>query len=801
MPIAARFYRSVYLTLGLACACLAYAEMAFLPEMVLFAAAVAVLLVVAYRVEGRWALSIRGANVLGVVIALGAAAYAVLQTFRPQDSSLIYNLPWPTSLLPYLGPLLIVLVPAKLFRPKHIGDYWGLHGIGLMAVALGCALAGDPFFVLLMLIYLVSFVWSLTLFYYYRQSRRPVARMDHPVEPRVVARSWTWATLGTIMALTLFLATPRLGESRWELSLSTSALQTGINDERPTIDLNHQGVVSVNRDLAFEVRAYLADGETPKTDLPPSQLWRSASFNYYENGRWENRADAEQRDRMFGRSAFAPDPADLRQRRAPDPRGAGPPIDAPTVPPAAVSRGNSYLPYLGESQYFLRFTPHGRGVQNAILAEPIWRSPAATPAAARQVSVVTIGRNRQFAWYEGTEGELAPPALGMITNPMVYRQVLAPPREPNLSDPIAVSDSYRQHLCSLRSLRELRRWTESLARQLAVRGTIPPEALGPGRDSGEPIRVPPIHAESVARAFEAHLATSGEFRYSLKLDREDGQVDPAEDFLLNTRKGHCNRFATALALMLRSIGIPSRIVLGYQGFETDDSGLYEVRQCHAHAWVEAIVQRRDGGKTTWHWLTLNPTPALGDGDSGGSILAQWFDSIRTGFNSFFRFLLVDADTDQPGRSRFLFDGATWSGVAANARNLALGESGNEYWRPIVAGGILVGAWLLWRRWRRATPAAPAPPAEPAALLHQRMRGLVRRFLGLEPLRSQTPAEFAAVAAQRLAARGRPAEEQQLPEETVVVYYRARYGHKELTDVERQGIAQRLDRLESDLGRP
>src|SRR5262249_25672956 len=258
------------------------------------------LLILAYRLEGRWALTIRGANLLGFAIALGAFGYVAFQWFRPIGSSLIDTLPWPTSLLPYLGPLLMVLIPAKLFRPKHIGDIWSLHGIGLIAVALGCALAGDPFFGVLLLLYLVCFVWSLSLFYYYRRSQQSLASMasGRSPAPRLIGRAGAWTAIGTALALVLFLATPRSGDARWEFSLRSGNLQTGINEERPSIDLNNQGVVSLNRDLVYEIRATRADSVTPKTDLPPDQHWRGVTFNYYENGRWDYRPDAEHRDRV-----------------------------------------------------------------------------------------------------------------------------------------------------------------------------------------------------------------------------------------------------------------------------------------------------------------------------------------------------------------------------------------------------------------------------------------------------------------------------------------------------------------------
>lgn len=808
MPIAARFYRSVYVTLGFACACLAYAEFVFLPEVVVFALAVGCLLVVAYRVEGKWSLSLRGANVLGAVIALGACLYVAVQFNRPVDTSF---LPWPTSLLPYLGPLLMVLVPAKLFRPKHIGDYWGLHGIGLIAVALGCALAGDIVFGTLMLAYLISFIWSLTLFYYFRKERSAEATVAPAAspEPRLIRKAGSWALVGTALALVLFLVTPRLGEARWEIALRSSSLQTGLSEERPSIDLNHQGVVSVNRDLAFEVTAFAADGETPKLDLSPNQRWRNSSFNFYNNGRWEYRPDAEQRDRPAPptRGDVKVDQPNERanpSRPVRDNDGRTPNAATAETPPPAPNtvfrdRGSNQLPYLGQSQYFLRFVPQGKAVHNAIVAEPVWKSPAGTPQFARQISVVTLGRNRQFAWFPGADDELAPPALGLVTNPMIYRQVMKPPKEENVSEPVLASDSFREHLCNLRGLTALRDWTQNLTRQMVANGSLPKEVLGAGTAAAESVRVPPEHSEAVARAFAGHLSTSGEFRYSLNLQRVDDSVDPAEDFLINSKIGHCNRFATALVLMLRSVGIPARIVLGYQGYETEGNGVYEVLQCHAHAWVEALIQRNTGGKTTWNWLTLNPTPQSDDQGEGGMTWSQWLEAIRTNVGSFFRFLIVDYDADQQGRARSWFERINWSGIGQATRRGFLGPDGTQYWRPVLLVAVIAGLWIAWRR-RRARQLGLTGPVDATSALHIRMTRLFRRILGLAPETGQTPAEFADVASSRMASRPQPPADLTLPAETVAVYYRGRYGQQPATAGEQRTLADRWDRLEADLNK-
>ncbi len=84
--------------------------------------------------------------------------------------------------------------------------------------------------------------------------------------------------------------------------------------------------------------------------------------------------------------------------------------------------------------------------------------------------------------------------------------------------------------------------------------------------------------------------------------------DPASsvrDFLFVRKAGFCEHYATALALLLRGAGIPSRLVAGYLGGEWSDLGKYLiVRQSDAHAWTEAWID----GK----WVTLDATPSLGE---------------------------------------------------------------------------------------------------------------------------------------------------------------------------------------------
>ncbi len=134
----------------------------------------------------------------------------------------------------------------------------------------------------------------------------------------------------------------------------------------------------------------------------------------------------------------------------------------------------------------------------------------------------------------------------------------------------------------------------------------------------------------LAKALERKLALSGEYRYTLDLTfkRLPG-VDPIEQFLSVDKAGHCQFFASALAMMLRSQGIPARLVVGYRTEEFNELGNYHIaRQSHAHVWVEALFDKDSlpGAKqldgqfpSKQYWVRLDPTPGgggVGDRDAG-----------------------------------------------------------------------------------------------------------------------------------------------------------------------------------------
>jgi hypothetical protein len=111
--------------------------------------------------------------------------------------------------------------------------------------------------------------------------------------------------------------------------------------------------------------------------------------------------------------------------------------------------------------------------------------------------------------------------------------------------------------------------------------------------------------ESKARAIEDHLRR--EYGYDLKSPSQ-GTAQPVDHFLFESRRGHCEFFSTAMAMMLRGVGIPSRNVTGFVGGTWNRWGrYYAVREGDAHSWVEAYVDHPSHPG----WETFDPTPASG----------------------------------------------------------------------------------------------------------------------------------------------------------------------------------------------
>jgi hypothetical protein len=744
MPTDFWFRLSTHLALALSCVCLGYAEWDLLQEVSGFAGVVIVLLVATFLLEKRFELGLGKANLLGLAIGVLAVVWLVYNVSRPR--AVLREMDWPTGLLPLIAPVLMALIPAKLFRPKHVGDWWAMHGVALAGVGLAAAMEDDAVFVLLLAAYAITAVWSLVLFFYRRNGGFVAPLPDTPARPVVqvltadpfgrsprwlFVRSVLWVSLAAAFALPVFFVLPRPTGAAW--SYTKPKYEVGQSTE-PTVDISKSGELTKTEEVAYHLTVTAAAADQP-ADIPTDQLWRARSFTDYNNGTWSR-----------GNTPIAVPYEPFDQIRMT-------PADDRRTDPAEF----------GPTGFEVEFTPFEKE-RFTILASPIRWIPRKVPV--RWFDTGALWQRTPDGAYHGLS------RTGRLGR---YVQACGPPAAPGLGQPFELRDEPEVLSILRRTVPYATEYATELLDELVRDGKLPAAAV---RKNDPLNRVAPEFHEAVARLFSTHIADSGRFTYTTVLRRQDSKVDPIEDFLRNTRSGNCELFATALIHLLRGVNIPAQYVTGYKGWEPDEEGnRLLIRRNQAHAWVEVLVTRPPNGfafhpntppdrrQRVWHWLSLDPTP--GDYSVAQAETRGWFER-------WFGFL-IGYDREKQ-----------------KATLEALGRFGARY-GPILAALVfttVLGRWW-WRRRRTRAQAAAAEfdgPPWYAGLL----AALAGR--GFTPNTGETPREFAERVAGALRARGSPAAD--VPPFVASKLYRVRYAAATLTADEEGAIASAVAKLES-----
>jgi hypothetical protein len=127
------------------------------------------------------------------------------------------------------------------------------------------------------------------------------------------------------------------------------------------------------------------------------------------------------------------------------------------------------------------------------------------------------------------------------------------------------------------------------------------------------------------------------YQYTLSLTWDPGD-QPLSAFLFEARSGHCEYFASAMAVLLRAAGVPTRLVNGFLMGEYNPVGdVYIVRQSDAHSWVEVYLPGAG-------WTEFDPTPAGTNEPDAGLVaqLANYADAMRFFWNNYI--LAYDSDS-------------------------------------------------------------------------------------------------------------------------------------------------------------
>ena len=324
----------------------------------------------------------------------------------------------------------------------------------------------------------------------------------------------------------------------------------------------------------------------------------------------------------------------------------------------------------------------------------------------------------------------------------------------------------------------------------------------------------------VAAIEEYFRGVNSEFRYSLAMEVIDPNLDPVVDFLVNRKQGHCEYFASAMTLMLRSIGIPARMVNGFKGGDYNSvAGLTTVRQKHAHSWVEVLVEPQLPANHRAFWATCDPTPADQRNESvarvGGMIgnFRQVTDLIRY----IWIFYIVGFNSER--QEKFLYgpiksliqEAMRGFGMIGEAlrRLLDFPSVGSFFSLKgflvsfgallLLVGSIRLGLTVF--RWvRRLTRGDRADDSSQTVgnLFFGRLLQLLEAQ-GLTRPRTETPREFSRRAAQWLVGQGAGTEVvADVPPLVVDAFYRLRFGSHPLTEADQRHLAARLDALEDRL---
>jgi protein-glutamine gamma-glutamyltransferase len=315
-----------------------------------------------------------------------------------------------------------------------------------------------------------------------------------------------------------------------------------------------------------------------------------------------------------------------------------------------------------------------------------------------------------------------------------------------------------------------------------------------------------------ADRIEAYLRDSGEFTYSLRLHVEDPSLDPIEDFLINRKQGHCEYYASAMTMMLRALGIPSRMVSGFKGGTYNRRRrAYLVQQLHAHAWVEAFINGR--------WHTFDPTPAT-RGESVAAIqgaISPW-SRLRQSMRGSWEFGIRMSQTQQRdmiyrpiaesarsvwGQVQELLHGnlsgvrSLWEFIRSPHRWIS--------WQGGILAFVLMTAiagivWLI-RQILRAIPWSARRRKERERRRQIEFYDRFLKILGKHKIRqkkTQTAREFVHESLDSLNGMLARAGLEKWPDELVSTFYRVRFGGENLTREEADEVDRRLHQLENCL---
>ncbi|HEV3030931.1 MAG TPA: transglutaminaseTgpA domain-containing protein [Polyangia bacterium] len=677
------------------------------------------------------------------------------------------QLPAP-DLVPVVDFVLIALAVKLCYRRNNRDDVH-VFVLSFLLVLAAAALGGNFLFTFGFVAYVLAATWALILFHLRREMEENYLVKHSAQAPsqkvgvarilasrRVVGAPFFAATGAVAVAvaagaIATFALVPRVGGGFVFGALRASATLIGFSDD---VSLGHYGTLSSENAVvalrASVPRIAALPSEDDRARATSELYWRGTVYDSYEGGHWT-------RSRR----------ADLRTVLGEDDRR----VFVHAAAGSAPARGLHHAT-----------PPDGRDAQAAGLDRQV-------------IDVVSLAVPVAFALDRPVAFELeAPPAGASSTLQLAPRWSgevglrLAPPGAPLVGDSPEVGHSELRTAPGVRYVAYSRQAAlpapgagdtplaaatpanDSLRAYLQLPATLPPRVSALARQLAGPGGAPVRQIDAVVSWLRATHA------YTLRLPRPTPGLDPVESFLFDTPEGHCEYFATATALLLRAVGIPTRYVNGFLGGEWNEVGHYvAVRDNRAHSWVEAFVPGAG-------WVRVDATPALPAAERAGR-LRQLLDALD------FRWSRWVVGYDLARQLELGHRLASRAGVHAPR---APGRHVPGWLMVLLA--VAAVAAVASRVWptralpRARAPAAPTSDAPVQRLYARALARLARR--GLPRHGAETPREYAA----RVAGAGLDGDA--LLAELTELYTAARFGGR---PVDREAL-RRLGRGLASLGR-
>ena len=475
----------------------------------------------------------------------------------------IISLPLLWSAIDLLDAVTALVIYIQIYSLIHVKRERNYDHIILMSFFLllaSAVMTPSPAIGLVFIAYIVVSVWAFVLLEMYSAAQRSGAADDvdivnlheHTASLEILQRRWidlrsgiaiaAAAIAAVIMSALIFFMSPRM-EAGILGARDPQMFQTGLSEE---VNLAAGGMVALDTTAVMRVTLPELDHQL----LPAEMYWRNTTFDFHTGAAWVRRGVT-----TFYRGAFPPmEYRRFTSRGGQEVEGGVFRLESMTGRPVVIQEifldaaTNGPLPALPLVQS-IEPNPGQKGVKVR------WDQ-------ANDFTVEVNNRSGGGVYYRAWSELTAQPTSEQL-------------RDSSVDYPRAMNDRDYELLTS----HNLTPRTVEVARAITENAASPYDKVV---------------------ALEQYLS-GPEFQYTLDVPEHSART-PVDDFILNTKKGHCQLFGSALALMARSQGIPARVVNGYRGgrFDSNDKS-YTVTADMAHLWVEVFFP--DFG-----WVIFDPSP-------------------------------------------------------------------------------------------------------------------------------------------------------------------------------------------------